>query len=454
MTVSPRRRIWGWYFFDWASQPYNTLLLTFVFGPYFAEVARAHYTAAGLAPDAAAAQAQAYWTGAQTVTGLFIAVLAPILGAVADGSGNRMAWINFFSVFYVVGAFQLWWVMPDNASLFWPILWFSLGFIGMEFATNFTNALMPDLAPREELGRVSGSGFAFGYAGGVVALAIMLLFFAESATTGLTFAKIEPVFGLDPATREGTRFVGPFTALWFILFMIPFWLWVRERPKASRIDVARSLSRLWGSIRGLVHRRSLAAYLASSMFYRDALNSIYGLGGAYASNVLGWTVPQSGTFGVIAAITAAVFSWLGGRIDSRIGPKPVIAACILILAGVCTTLVGLSRDTLFGMPLAEGSALPDQVFYLCGALIGAAGGVLQSASRTLMAYHAEPGREAEAFGLYGLSGKATSFLAPALITAATLATGSPRLGIAPLIPLLLIGLALLIWVRPYGDKGE
>jgi UMF1 family MFS transporter len=342
---------------------------------------------------------------------------------------------------------------PDTASLIWPILWFSLGFVAMEFATTFTNALMPDLVPREKLGAVSGSGFAFGYLGGVVALAVILAFFAESAATGRTFAGLAPAFGLDPEAREGTRAVGPFTAIWFAVFMMPFFLWVREPARPGRIDVPAALSRLWHGIRGLRQRPSLAAYLASSMFYRDALNAIYGLGGAFASNVLGWTVVQSGVFGVVAAVTAAGFSWLGGRLDSRFGPKPVIAGSILVLACVCVTLVGLSRTSVFGIALPEGSALPDQIFYACGALIGAAGGILQAASRTLMAFHAEKGREAEAFGLFGLSGKATSFLAPALITATTLATGSPQLGIAPLVVLLLIGLMLLIWVRPSGDMA-
>jgi UMF1 family MFS transporter len=451
-AVPAGRRLWGWYFFDWASQPYNTLLLTFIFGPYFAEVARTYYAGQGLDPEAAKAASQAYWTTGQTITGLIIAALSPVLGAIADGSGSRRSWILGFSVLYVAGALMLWRVTPDAPSLFWPVFWFSLGFIGMEFATNFTNAMMPALVARERLGRISGSGFAFGYAGGVLALALMLLLFAESATTGKTFAGIAPILGLDPATREGTRAVGPFTALWYAVFMIPFVLWAKEPPGPGRLAIGRALSGLWSTICTLPRRPSLLAYLGSSMFYRDALNSIYGLGGAYASNVLGWSVVQSGVFGVIAAITAAVFSWLGGRLDSRFGPKPVIVVCILILTAVCAALVGLSRDSLFGVALGEGSALPDRIFYACGALIGAAGGVLQAASRTLMAFHAEPGRETEAFGLFGLTGKATSFLAPALITAATLATGNARYGIAPLIPLLLIGLILLVWVRPEGDK--
>jgi MFS transporter, UMF1 family len=451
--ASGRKRIWGWYFFDFASQPYNTLLLTFIFGPYFAEVARTHFMGTGMDPELARAQAQAYWTGAQTVTGVLIALLAPVLGAIADGSSRRMVWIGAFSALYVAGSFALWWTLPETPNLVWPILWFSLGFIGMELATNFTNALMPDLTDHADMGRISGSGFAFGYFGGVLALILVLLFFAESGETGKTLIGLSPAFGLDPALREGTRAVGPFTAVWYVVFMIPFFAWVGE-PKASagRRPVGQSLRELWGTILGLKRRISLAAYLGSSMFYRDALNTVYGLGGAYASNVLGWSVVQSGTFGILAAVMAALASWAGGHLDARIGPKPVIVGSIVVLIGVVAVMIGLTPVSVFGVRLAEGSALPDQIFYVCGALIGAAGGTIQSASRTLMVFHTTPGDANGAFGLYGLSGKATAFLAPALVTVATLASGNPRYGIAPLIGLFLIGLVLLIWVKPEGDR--
>ena len=153
--------------------------------------------------------------------------------------------------------------------------------------------------------------------------------------------------------------------------------------------------------------------------------------------------------GKIAWVTGA-----GSGIGEAAAKALAAEGCIVILTGVCITLVGLSKDSLFGTPLGAESELPDQIFYLCGALIGAAGGVLQAASRTMMVYHADRGGEAEAFGLYGLCGKATTFLAPALITVATLAMGSARYGIAPLVPLLLTGLVLLFWVRPYGDRME
>ena len=453
--ISARKRIWGWYFFDWASQPYNTLLLTFVFGPYFAEVARGYFTAQGADAEAASALSQAYWTSGQTITGLLIAILSPVLGAISDGAGRRMLWIWCFSVMYVAGSWMLWWTLPDMPGLFWPVMWFSLGFIGMELATNFTNALMPDLTGHDEMGKISGAGFAFGYAGGVLALFIVLLFFAESGETGKTFIGLSPALGLDPALREGTRSVGPFTAIWYLVFMVPFFLWVREPAhRGPRLSAAQSLQGLVRSVRDLTRRRSLGAFLVASMLYRDSLNAVYGLGGAYASNVMGWEVVQSGLFGILAAITAAVFSWLGGRLDSRFGPKRVIVWSILALILVITVMVGLTPDSLFGVQMAPGSAVPDVIFYLCGGVIGAAGGTVQAASRTLMVYHVTPETAASGFGLYGLSGKATAFLAPGMIMVATLATGSARIGISPLIGLFLLGLVLLIWVNPRGEQSR
>ena len=106
--IPTRRRIWGWMMFDWASQPYNTLLLTFIFGPFFAEMVIDRMTAAGLSEEAARAEAQAYWGYGLTTAGLLIAVLAPVLGAIADSTGRRMPWIWVFSGLYVVGAAGLW----------------------------------------------------------------------------------------------------------------------------------------------------------------------------------------------------------------------------------------------------------------------------------------------------------------------------------------------------------
>lgn len=454
MTVSPRKRIWGWYFFDWASQPYNTLLLTFVFGPYFAEIARGHYMAEGMDAERAAAAAQAYWAWGLTGSSILIAILAPLLGAVADGTGRRLVWVWVFSVFYVVGAYALWWVAPGEEHLFYAVVMFGLGFIGMEFATIFTNALMPSLGDHDDLGAISGSGFAFGYLGGFIALLLMLGLFAENSATGKTLFGIDPLFGLDPEAREGTRAVGPFSALWYAVFMIPFFLWVKEpkvEPRPIRLGAAlASLGALLSSLR---FRPSLAAYLTSSLFYRDALNALYGFGGVYASGVLGWSIIDIGTFGVVGIVAAVVASWIGGRMDRRYGPKPVITVSIFVLIGVCSVIVGLTRESLFGLPLDPASNTSDQIFYLCGALIGAAGGALQAASRTMMVRHTTPDRATEAFGLFALSGKVASFISPALIGIVTHASGSQRIGISPLIVMFAIGLFLLIFVRARGEQA-
>ena len=453
--ISPRRRIWGWYFFDWASQPYNTLLLTFVFGPYFAEVARAHFIDTGLDAQAAGAAAQAYWGWGQTFSGLLIAILAPILGAIADGSGRRLVWIWVFSAFYVAGSWSIWSLAPDQPDLFRAMLWFGIGLIGMEFATIFTNALMPDLAGDDDMGRVSGSGFAFGYVGGILALVLMLTLFAENSATGKTLIGLQPLFGLDPGLREGTRAVGPFTAIWYLVFMLPFFAWVKE-PKVARraIPIGVALGNLWRLIGALGTRRSLGAHLLSSMLYRDALNALYGFGGVYASGVLGWSITKIGVFGIAGALSAALFSWLGGRLDSARGPKPLITLSMVVLIGVCLVIAGMSRQAFFGVAFPPGSTLPDMIFFACGIVIGAAGGTLQSAGRTMMVFHTRPERAGEAFGLYALSGKATAFIAPFSVAVITSLSGSQRLGIAlPLIVLFVAGLVILAWVKPYGERS-
>lgn len=441
-ATSAERRIWGWYFFDFASQPYNTLLLTFIFAPYIGDL---------LADGSAAQTAWGYGVGA---AGLVIALLAPFLGAVADRSGARLPFIWLFSLMYVVGATGLWWAAPTDFNLALILLSFALGLIGMEFATIFTNALLPDLGPRAQIGRISGTGWAFGYLGGLIALVMMLAFFAEN-DSGRTLIGRMPALGLDPEQREGTRAVGPITALWFALFMIPFILWVREPRKPGALSVGAALRGGWpdliaslGRLRG---RRSLVAYLAASMFYRDALNGIYVFGGIYAAGALGWTVVDVGTFGILAVTTGAVFAWAGGLADSRFGPKPVIVLCVIVLALVAVAVTQVARDEIFGIPVTPGSNLPDLIFLALGALIGAAGGALQAASRTMMVLQGDPARMTEAFGLYALTGKATAFLAPLSIGFVTDLTGSQQAGIYPIAVLFLTGLFLLGWVRPDGE---
>ena len=452
--VAAKKRIWGWMFFDWAQQPYATLGLTFIFGPYFASVASDYFAAQGIDPQLADAQAQSLWTAGQTISGLFIALTAPFIGAWADASGRKLPWIMGFSVIYLLCAASLWLLTPDGATLYLVLVMFSIGVVAAESALNVSNAILPSLGDARTVGRISGSGAAFGYWGGVLSLVLMLLFLAENAA-GVTLIGRPPALGLDPELREGTRFVGPFIAIWYVIFIIPFFLWVRDIPGAGtgRIAPRQILSDLKSTFASLFKRPSLGSFLLGSMLYRDALNGIYAIGGVYAALVLDWTIIQVGVFGIAGAVTAAIATWIGGLFDARVGPKPVILVSIWVLITVSIFIVGMSRTQLFGFPLPEGSSLPDIIFYICGAAIGGAGGSIYSASRTMMVRHSRPDKPGEAFGLFALSGKATAFLAPFLVSVATYATGSVQLGVTPVIGLFLIGLLLLRYVNKDGDRA-
>ncbi len=441
--IERNKRIWGWWMFDWANQPYNILLLTFIFAPYFTSF---------VAPDPVSGQAM--WGWMLAISGLLTALFAPILGAIADNSGHKRTWIMLWSLLYMAGAWALWWAVPgaDQTTILFILVAFAIGMVGLEYGIVFTNAILPTLGTRDELGRISGTGWALGYIGGLVALVLMLFLLAEN-DDGVTLLGIAPLLGLDPEMREGTRAVGPFSALWYLVFVIPFFLWVKEPPTPQKAKgaVKRGLAELKETLRALPGRRSLFAYLGSSMIYRDGLNGIYAFGGIYAAGVLGWSIIQIGVFGILAAAVGALGCWLGGKLDSRLGPKPVIVGAILLLIGVCVIIVSTDRTMVLFMPVEAESSLPDIVFYICGALIGAGGGSLQAASRTMMVRQADPERMTEGFGLYALSGKVLSFLAPGLIALATTITGSQRLGVTPLIGLFVLGLVLLLWVKAEGE---
>ncbi|MDD8024504.1 MAG: MFS transporter [Paracoccaceae bacterium] len=441
--ITTRKRIWGWYFFDWASQPYNTLLITFIFAPFMKDL---------LGTGSAAQTVWGYGVG---LAGLVIALASPFLGAIADKAGRRIPFIWLFSLMYFGGAWGLWYAVPGDYSLLFIMTSFAIGMIGMEFATTFTNAMLPDLAPRDEIGKVSGSGWAFGYIGGMLALIVMLGFLQISPTSGKTMIGLPPLFGLDLAAREDTRVVGPLVAVWYAVFMVPFFLWVREPRHPDAVSVPAAARVAWPelkqTLRALPRKRSLFAYLLSSMFYRDALNGIYTFGGIYAAGVLNWSLMQIGIFGILGTITGALFAWLGGKADDRFGPKPVIIFNVILLTAVVVGVVFISRSAVFGMSVGADSSLPDLAFYAMGGLIGAGGGALQSASRTMLVRQADPDKITEHFGLYALSGKATAFIAPLSIGVMTQLTGNQSIGITPIIVLFVLGLVLLGWVNGKGQ---
>lgn len=453
-NINLKKRVRGWMMFDWATQPFYTLGLTFIFGPYFASVASDTFLNSGMDEATADASAQTIWSWGQAVAGLFVAVFGILAGAYADSTGKRMPWLWAASIIFVICTWMLWFMVPDGSAIWSSLIIFSIAFVAAEFALVFTNSVLPSLGGRKEVGKISGNGAALGYTGGILSLFIMLFFFFDDG--GKTFIGLEPGFGLlDPENREGTRAVGPLISIWFIIFMVPYFMWVKEDTKPNQQGgFSKSMSELKASMLGMLKRPSLFSFMGAQMFYRDALNGLYAFGGVYAVLVLDWDLTQLGIFGIIGGISAALVTWISGKYDRKLGPKPVIYFHVWVLIFVSFCIIGMSRTSFYGIVLPVGSNLPDIIFYICGAAIGGSGGGIYAASRSMMVRHTNKSRPTEAFGLFALAGKATAFLAPLLIGIFTYLLNDARLGFSPVIGLFILGMFLLRWVHPDGDQAD
>jgi UMF1 family MFS transporter len=445
-TYPPRSAVVSWIFFDWAAQPYFTLITTFVFAPYFAS---------HVAPDPASGQA--LWGFATAAAGMAIALLSPVLGAIADATGRRKPWIAAFGALLVIGSSLMWFGKPGDVSVIPSLLLaYAIATVGVEFATVFNNAMMPTLVPPERIGRLSGTGWATGYVGGILSLIIVLGFLAANPETGRTLFGVTPLFGLDPVTHEGDRISGPLTAIWFVVFVLPMFLLTPDHPARHRLRVAAraGLAVLKETLIELPRQRSLAAFLLANMIYTDGLVSLYAFGGIYAAGTFGWNTIEIGTFGIILAIAGTFGGWFGGKLDDFLGPKYVIAGSMTILLTSAVAILLVEKDSVFFIsvtPPVPGGALfasaAERAYLVLGSLIGAAGAPLQAASRSLLIRMAPKERIAQYFGLFALTGKVTSFIGPLLIGIVTAATASQKAGMATLVLFFATGLALLARVR-------
>ncbi len=429
----------GWAMFDWANQPFFTVVITFIFGPYFISFVAGEPV-----------RGQALWGYTQAVAGGIIAVLAPFLGSIADAGGRRKPWILFFTAFCVVASCLLWYATPaaDAETLLFTMAMIVVGTVGVEFGVVFNNAMLPTLVPEERMGRLSGFGWGLGYVGGLLALMVVLFGFSLPD---------EPLFGIDKAANEHDRLVGPLSGLWFALFIIPLFLFTPDvtsqglRPlEAVRLGVRN----LFDTVRKLPHFRNIALYLVARMAYCDGQAAIFIFGGVYAKGVFGWTTTELGVFGIILIVFAAVGAIGGGWLDDRLGSKTLIAISVIGLAlgtlGVVSIGDGVALFFLeVGMPAAESGPFgseAERIFLAITVLLAICGGPAQAASRTMLARLAPATMIGEFFGLYALTGKATAFLAPLSIALLTDAFASQRAGIAVVLIFLVVGLVLLLFV--------
>ncbi|MCV3238998.1 MFS transporter [Mesorhizobium sp. ZC-5] len=449
---APRSGIWGWMLFDWAAQPFFTVVTTFIFGPYF--VSR-------MASDPA--MGQAAWGYGIAAAGFIIAILSPVLGSIADQTGPRKPWIAVFAAIKIFSLCMLWYAAPGS-SLFWAVGFFSLASIAAEFSTVFNDSMMPRLVSKPEIGKISNIAWGLGYLGGMIALIFVVTMLAGSPETGKTIIGADPLFGLDPKLGEDARATGPLSALWYFVFILPMFFFTPDGKKGSPIGpaVREGLAELKSTLGEVRQRSGVLRFLIARMIYQDGVNALLGLGGVFAAAMFGWSITEIGVFGIILNVVAIFGCLAASRLDTGLGSKVVvmIALVLLIVAtiGIVSTGPGF---TLFGglmLPGADTGGLfgtPAEKAYIAfGLLIGLAFGPVQASSRSYLARSVTADEAGRYFGIYALAGRATSFTAPFLVATVTALSGSPRLGMAMILLFLLGGMAVL-WLTPYpADRVE
>lgn len=447
-----RRGIWGWMLFDWAAQPFFTVVTTFIFGPYF--VSR-------MSEDPVAAQAA--WSNMATISSIIIALLSPVLGSIADEAGGRKPWIGFFAIIQIACVSALWFAAPGSA-LIWPILFMIFASIAAEFSTVFNDSLMPRLVSRDEVGRVSNTAWGLGYLGGMVVLIAVVTLLAGNPQTGLTLIGIPPLFGLDPALGEDARVTGPISALWYLVFILPMFLFTPDAAKGLPLGsaVRSGINRLAGTLGELRTRKGVARFLIARMIYQDGVNGILILGGTFAAAMFGWATIEIGLYGIILNVVAIFGCIAAGVLDRHLGSKAVVVTSLVLLLVATVGIVSIdTHSILFGLVELDGTdngglfaTQAEKAYIAFGLLIGLAFGPVQASSRSYLARSIKVEEAGRYFGIYALSGRATSFLATLSFSLATYASGSAHLGMATLIIFLGIGLVLLI-ATPYpADRDQ
>ena len=438
-----RPGIAAWMLFDWAAQPFFTVITTFIFAPYF--VSR-------LTADPV--QGQAAWGYTLTVSGIVIALLSPVLGAVADATGPRKPWIAFFAVIKIVSLAMLWFAVPGS-PLIYPAIFLALATIAAEFSIVFNDSMMPRLVGEKEVGRISNIAWGLGYLGGMIVLVAVVALLSGSPQTGKTALGLSPLFGLDPATGEDARITGPLSALWYLVFILPMFLFTPDAGRATtslKKATARGLRELKGTLGELRVRAGILRFLIARMIYQDGVNGLLALGGTFAAGMFGWQTLELGLYGIILNVVAIFGCLCASWLDAHVGSKKIVIASLVCLTlatlGIVSTGPGFTLFGLVSLPTTDSNGLfgtaAERAYILYGLLVGIAFGPVQASSRSYLARSVSLDEAGRYFGLYALSGRATAFLAPASVATITLMTGSARIGMLALVVFLAAGLVLLL----------
>ena len=413
--------------YDFANQPFTTLVVTFIYGTFFTKVIAENEIVGTM-----------LWSRGITITAIIVALLSPIMGAIADRGGYRKLYLIFWTWVSIIGALILW--FPVEGQVVFALTAFIIGNVGFEMGGVFCNAFLPEITTKKNIGRVSGYGWSFGYVGGLIALAIALLLFVNPDI---------PIFNLDKSTHEHIRATNIMVAIWFAIFSIPTFLYVNQekRPKQKiKPMIIESINQVRNTFRNIRQYKEMSKFLIARLIYNDGLITVFAFGGIYAAGTFGFSFQDILIFGIVLNVAAGFGAFLMGFLDDMIGGKATIQISNLGLIVACIIAVSAPDRDLFNITLPIiGSMLitGKSMFWLSGILIGIFSGPNQSASRSLMARFVPKDRENEFFGFFAFSGKATAFMGPFLLGVLTQIFESQRYGIAVVILFLIVGFLLL-----------
>jgi UMF1 family MFS transporter len=409
-----RRVILGWALYDFANSAYTTLIVTFVYSTFFVQV---------VAPDGVTGTVQ--WSRAVTISAVLVALLSPFMGALADRSGYRRHFIAATTVLTIMLVSLMYFPRPGGMLL--ALFLFVLSDVAYEMSGVFYNSYLPDIAPQKRIGRISGYGWALGYLGGLLAMAVALVGFVQPE---------EPWFGFSRDAGENIRATTILVGIWFAVFSIPFFLWVPERKPLRSADTRKiftaTLRQLGGTFREIRRYRQIVRLLVARLLYNDGLITIFAFGGPYAAETFGFSFTEVMYFGLALNVTAGIGAFGMGFLDDRIGGKRTILI----------TIVGLGLGTL-GAAVATSKA----ELWAAGLFLGIFVGPNQAASRSLLGRFVPHEKETEFYGFFAFSGKAIAFMGPLLLGIFTDVFQTQRAGVATVILFFVVGGLLTLRVN-------